>query len=315
MSGFGIHHVTAMARGARGNVLFHTGVLGQRLVKKTVNFDDPGTYHLYYGDDLGRPGTALTFFPWENAAPGQRGDGETAETAFRAPEGAIDFWRARLEDHGVAHETTRRNGRETLLFADPDGMRFAIVGLPGLADEPAWTTPEIGAAQALRGFESVTLDVADPEKTAAILRDVLGFREAGGEGGRLRMESGAAIGAAVELVASRHGRKPRLGAGSVHHVAFRAADDAAQEEMAQKLFDRFRIASTEQKDRNYFRSIYFREPNGVLFEIATDAPGFAVDEAPEALGAELKLPAFLEPQRRRIEAVLPPLDAYRGAAA
>lgn len=315
MSGFGIHHVTAMARGARRNVAFHTGLLGQRLVKKTVNFDDPGTYHLYYGDDLGRPGTALTYFPWENAAPGQRGDGETAETAMRVPEGALDFWRARFDANGIAHATTRRNGRETLLFADLDGMRFALVGLPGVADEPAWTTDEIGAGEALRGFESVTLDVAEPEKTAAILRDVLGFRDAGGEDGRLRLEGGSAIGAAVELVASRHGRRPRLGAGSVHHVAFRAADDATPEAMAQKLFDRFGIASTEQKDRNYFRSIYFREPNGVLFEIATDVPGFAVDEAPEALGQTLKLPASLEAQRARIEAALPPLDAPQGEAA
>ncbi|TVR10382.1 MAG: ring-cleaving dioxygenase [Salinarimonadaceae bacterium] len=315
MSGFGIHHVTAMARGARRNLAFHTGLLGQRLVKKTVNFEDPATYHLYYGDDLGRPGTALTYFPWENAAPGLRGDGETAETAMRVPEGALDFWRARFDANGVAHETARRNGREALLFADLDGMRFALVGLPGVADEPAWTSEEIGAAEALRGFESVTLDVAEPEKTAAILRDVLGFSEAGGEGGRLRFESGAAIGAAVELVASRHGRRPRLGAGSVHHVAFRAADDATQEAMAQTLFDRFGIASTEQKDRKYFRSIYFREPNGVLFEIATDEPGFAIDEAPEALGGALMLPAFLETQRARIEAALPPLDTTRGEAA
>ncbi|MGY6567574.1 MAG: VOC family protein [Salinarimonas sp.] len=308
MSVAGIHHVTAMAGAPWRNRDFHTRVLGQRLVKRTVNFDDPSTWHLYYGDAEGRPGSALTFFPWPNAAPGRPGDGETVETAFRAPIEAIDFWRARLEAEGVAFTEEERLGRSALTFRDPDGMAFAIIGVAGAGEEPAWTIPGIEAAQALRGFESVTLGVRDPEATAAILRDVLGFRHAEARAGHIGLAGNDSPMTAVEIVETAYGTRPRLGAGSVHHVAFRAADDAAQAAMAQILRARFGITATEQRDRNYFRSIYFREPGGVLFEIATDGPGFAVDEDPAHLGESLMLPPGLEARRESIAAMLPTLE-------
>lgn len=308
MSGHGIHHVTAMARGARANVEFYTQVLGLRLVKKTVNFDDPGTYHLYFADDDARPGSVLTFFPWENAAPGRRGSGETVETAFRVSEESIDYWLARFVEKRVPHEApVTRNGLKVLRFTDPDGMGFAIVGIPGLRPTAGHREGVIPPEHRLVGFESVTLSVADPAATAAILVEILGFELVDRSEGRWLLRTTAEIGAGVDLVESGIDKRPQLGAGSVHHVAFRASSDAAQAEMALKLRERFGIAATEQKDRNYFRSIYFREPNGVLFEIATDEPGFAVDEAPDALGRDLKLPSFLEGRRAEIEAALPPL--------
>ena len=308
MSVAGIHHVTAMAGTPWRNRDFHTRILGQRLVKRTVNFDDPSTWHLYYGDAEGRPGSALTFFPWPNAAPGRPGDGETVETAFRAPIEAIDFWRDRLDAEGVAFAEEERFGHRTLTFRDPDGMAFAIIGVAGAGEEPAWTIPGIDAAQALRGFASVTLGVRDPEATAAILRDVLGFRHAEARAGHIGLAGNDSPMTAVEIVETAYGTRPRLGAGSVHHVAFRAADDAAQAAMAQILRDRFGIQATEQRDRNYFRSIYFREPGGVLFEIATDGPGFGVDEDPAHLGESLMLPPGLEARRETIAAMLPSLE-------
>ncbi|MCC5979513.1 MAG: ring-cleaving dioxygenase [Salinarimonas sp.] len=308
MSVAGIHHVTAMAGAPWRNRHFHAEILGQRLVKRTVNFDDPATWHLYYGDGEGRPGSALTFFPWPHIAPGRPGDGETVETAFRAPAAALDFWRERLEAHGVAVQAEERHGRGALTFRDPDGMALAIIGVAGAQDEPAWIVPGIDASAALRGFESVTLAVPDPDITGAILRDVLGFRHSEARPGHLGLAGSDSPLTAVEIVESTHGTRPRLGAGSVHHVAFRAADDAAQEAMAETLRSRFGIEATEQRDRNYFRSIYFREPGGVLFEIATDGPGFAVDEDPAHLGETLQLPAGLEARRETIAARLPSLE-------
>lgn len=306
MTSSGLHHVTAISGEARRNRDFYTRVLGLRLVKKTVNFDDPGTYHLYFGDEAGAPGTILTFFPWANAARGREGAGETRETAFRVPREAIGFWVARFVQASVDHDMpTTRFGRPVLTFRDPDGMRLALVGVEGAQAEPAWTTDDIDAAHAIRGFDGVTLEVPALAGTARVLTEVFGFRESAREENRVRYEGAAELGAAVELVESDAGR-PRLGAGSVHHVAFRAADDAAQAAMADALAG-MGLPTTEQKDRNYFRSVYFREPGGVLFEIATDDPGFAADEPAESLGAALKLPPFLEPQRARIEAVLPPL--------
>jgi glyoxalase family protein len=308
MQGAGIHHVTAMAGNAARNRHFHEEVLGQRLVKRTVNFDDPSMWHLYYGDTDGRPGSALTFFPWPGIAPGQPGDGESVETAFRAPAGALGFWRDRLEAQGVAVTRAERHDRQALSFTDPDGMAFAIIATDDAQDEPAWTVDGIGADVALRGFAGVTLAVPDPEATAAILREVLGFRIVEQSTDMILLVGMDDPATSVTITASRHGRRPRLGAGSVHHVAFRAADDAAQAAMAAHLKSRFAITATEQRDRNYFRSIYFREPGGVLFEIATDGPGFAVDEDPAHLGEALMLPAGLETRREEIAAALPDLE-------
>lgn len=316
MSRTGIHHVTAIAGPARRNLDFHTRVLGQRLVKRTVNFDDPGTYHLYYGDEVGSPGTILTFFPWEHAAAGRLGVGETSETAFRVPKASLGWWTHRFVAAGVAHEAPTKVFGETVLpFRDPDGMHLALVGVERAESEPAWATEGIPAEHAIRGFHGVTLMVAEGEGTAAILAGVIDFAETGREGKLVRFSSGTREGGHVTLRVVGDFLRGRPGAGTVHHVAFRATDDDAQAAMVERLRVEHGIETTEQKDRNYFRSVYFREPGGVLFEIATDAPGFAVDEAPESLGEALKLPAQYEPHRAAIEAALPDLDAALPSAA
>jgi glyoxalase family protein len=304
----GIHHVTAIAGDASRNLDFYTRILGLRLVKKTVNFDDPGTYHFYFGDEAGSPGTILTFFPWAHSAPGRIGIGETQETIFRVPEAALGFWTQRLLALGVRHDMPKKRFGETVLaFQDPDGMRLALAALPGIDGAPAWKS-DVPDDVAIRGFHGVNLLLADAAPTAELLSDVLGFREAGREGSLIRYKAaGEGPGTIVDLHAAGNFLRGRLGKGSVHHVAFRATDDAAQADMSKELRERG-IAPTEQMDRNYFRSVYFREPGGVLFEIATDAPGFAVDEPEDALGQTLKLPPFLEARRAALEAMLPALD-------
>jgi len=309
MAEHGIHHVTAIAGPARRNLGFYVETLGLRLVKKTVNFDDPGTYHFYFGDAAGSPGTILTFFPWEHVAPGRLGIGETEETSFRVPEGAIGYWTHRFVEKGVAHQApVRRFGETVLAFKDPDGMRLALVGVAGIEAEPAWAAGAVPAEHAIRGFHGASLLVEDAAPTAAILTDVLGFAEVAREGSLIRYRAGdTAVGGIVDLHGAGGFLPARMGGGSVHHIAFRAADDAEQEAMVARLAANHRVRTTEQKDRNYFRSVYFRSPGGVLFEIATDVPGFAVDEPAAALGEALKLPRFLEPRRGAIEAVLPAL--------
>jgi glyoxalase family protein len=311
----GIHHVTAIAGSTHRNLDFYTRTLGLRLLKKTVNFDDPGTYHFYYGDETGQPGTILTFFPWEHAAPGRLGIGETQETVFRVPEGAIGYWTHRFVEQGVRHEAPeKRFGQTVLPFRDADGMRLALAAVPGIKEEHAWragemTAGEIPAEHAIRGFQGVSLLLESAERTGAILTDVLGFTQAGQEGTVTRFKAGdTAIGGIVDIRSAGGFLPARMGTGSVHHIAFRAADDQAQAEMVKKLRENHDIRTTEQKDRNYFRSVYFREPGGILFEIATDEPGFTVDEPVATLGQGLKLPKFLERQREEIEAVLPVLD-------
>ncbi|MBD2750910.1 ring-cleaving dioxygenase [Microvirga sp. BT688] len=302
-----IHHITAIAGPAQRNLDFYTRVLGLRLVKKTVNFDDPGTYHLYYGDEAGQPGTILTFFPWAQAAPGRLGVGETQETVFRVPEGSIGYWTQRLNEKGVVNEAPRtRFGETVLAFEDPDGMRLALVAVPGIENEPAWTTGDIPADHAIRGFHSASLLVENAAPTGAILTDIFGFTEIGREGSRIRYKAGdMALGGIIDLNAPGGLPRGRSGAGTVHHIAFRAASDTVQADMVKKLMQNHGIRATEQKNRDYFRAVYFREPNGILFEIATDDPGFAVDEPASSLGQALKLPRFLESKRERIKAVLP----------
>lgn len=305
----GIHHVTAIAGPARRNLDFYSRVLGLRLVKKTVNFDDPTTWHLYFGDAAGNPGTILTFFPWDHVAPGRLGVGETEVTAFRIPEAAIGYWTHRLVANGVAHEVPQKRFGETVLaFRDPDGMRLALVAVSGSEAEPAWDNGEVPAEVAIRGFHGVALLLAQTEATAAILSEVFGFAEVAREGNVVRLQAqGTRHGGTVDLHAAGSFLPARMGAGSVHHIAFRAGDDAEQARMVKLLAEKFGLRTTEQRDRNYFRSVYFREPGGVLFEIATDEPGFAVDEPADALGETLKLPAQYEARRSEIEAVLPAL--------
>jgi len=311
----GIHHVTAVSGNASANVDFYTRTLGLRLVKKTVNFDDPATYHLYYGDEQGHPGTILTFFPWEHAAAGRNGVGLTEQTAFRVPTTSIGYWTHRLIEKGVPHDAIEKQfGESVLSFTDPHGLRLALVGVAAAASEPAWSNGEIPAEHAIRGFHDVTLMLENAERTGAILTDVFGFKETGREASFVRYESDGAPGNIV-IIREASGFLPgRMGHGSVHHIAFRAADDAQQLRMAEKVREAHRINTTAQIDRQYFRSVYFREPGGILFEIATDPPGFAVDEPVVALGRELKLPPFLEPRRREIEAALPPLAQVERAA-
>ncbi len=310
MTSNGIHHVTAIAGPARRNLEFYTKALGMRLVKRTVNFDDPGTYHLYYGDENGQPGTILTFFPWAHVAPGRLGVGETQETMFRVPESAIGFWTHRFIELGIPHETpVKRFGETALPFKDPDGMRLALIGIKGIEATPGWTGDGVAAENAIRGFHGVSLLLEDAGPTGAVLTDVLGFAEAGREGSLIRFRAeGTEIGGIVDIRAAGGFLPARMGAGSVHHIAFRAPNDETQAEMVKKLAENHRIRTTEQMDRNYFRSVYFREPGGILFEIATDEPGFAIDEAPAELGRSLKLPPALEARRAEIEAVLPALE-------
>ena len=306
----GIHHITAISGKAARNIEFYTRTLGLRLVKKTVNFDDPGTYHLYYGDEQGSPGTILTFFPWEHAAEGRNGVGQAEQTAFRVPASAMGYWTHRFIENGVAHEALeKRFGEPVLPFTDPHGMSLALVGVAPAMNEPAWSGSDVPPEHAIRGFHCATLMVHSAAPTAAILTGVLGFRETGRDGSLIRYETGEPGAGNAVLIREAGGfLGGRMGKGSVHHIAFRARDDAAQARMAEELRDAHGIAATGQKDRKYFRSIYFREPGGILFEIATDVPGFTVDEALPTLGQALQLPAFLEPRREKIEAALPSLD-------
>ena len=305
-----IHHVTAIAGDPVKNLGFYTRDLGLRLVKKTVNFDDPSTYHFYFGDETGRPGTILTFFPWTNASAGRRGVGETCQTAFRVPLRSIGYWTQRFIEKGIFHQRLeKRFGQSVLPFTDQDGMALALVGIAHAENEPGWSNEGIPSEHAIRGFQGVTLLLDSAQKTATILTDVFGFREVAREGSVIRFAAaGDAKGSVVDIYEAAGVLRGRQGRGSVHHIAFRAADDVQQAQMTEKLIRTHGRHPTEQKDRKYFRSIYFREPGGVLCEIATDIPGFAVDEPIDALGRDLELPNFLEPRRKEIESALPVLE-------
>jgi glyoxalase family protein len=306
----GIHHVTAISGDPVKNLRFYTRDLGLRLVKKTVNFDDPSTYHFYYGDETGNPGTILTFFPWTNAPAGRRGAGETRQTAFRVPLRSIGYWTQRFIEKGIPHQTLeQRFGQSVLTFTDQDGMALALVGIADAENDPGWSNQDIPSEHAIRGLQGVTLLLDSAQKTAAILTDVFGFREVAREGSVIRFAAADDVkGSVVDIHEAAGVPRGRQGRGSVHHIAFRVANDEQQAQMTEKLIRTHGRHPTEQKDRKYFRSIYFREPGGVLFEIATDIPGFAVDEPVETLGRDLELPNFLEPRRSEIEGVLPALE-------
>jgi glyoxalase family protein len=308
-----IHHVTAIAGDPVKNVSFYTRDLGLRFVKKTVNFDDPSTYHFYYGDETGHPGTILTFFPWTNATAGRRGVGETCQTTFRIPQRSIGYWTERFIEKGIPHQTLeKRFGQSVLPFTDQDGMALALVGVADAENEPGWSNEDIPSEHAIRGLQGVMLLLDSAQKTAAILTDVFDFREVAREGSVIRFAATADVkGSVVDIHEAAGVLRGHQGRGSVHHIAFRAADDVQQAQMTEKLIHIHGRHPTEQKDRKYFRSIYFREPGGVLFEIATDIPGFAVDEPVEALGRDLELPIFLEPRRKEIEGMLPVLEEAR----
>ena len=310
----GIHHVTAISGGPQRNVDFYAGTLGLRLVKKTVNFDDPETYHLYYGDGAGSPGTIMTFFPWANAPGGRIGAGQLVVSSFSIPTASLGYWTERLVEKGVRFERPRdRFGDTVLSFEDPDRLRIELVtaedARPGRAGGP------VQEVHSIRGFHHVALAVETTDRTAALLTDTLGFRRVDEAEGRIRLSAvEGGPGDLVDVVNASGFPRGSMGVGTVHHVAFRVPDEEAQlalrEEVAAIGYN-----VTPVLDRNYFRSIYFREPGGVLFEIATDPPGFAVDEDYEHLGEALKLPPWLEPRRGRLEEVLPPLRVPAGEGA
>jgi glyoxalase family protein len=303
----GLHHITAVASDAQTNVDFYHHVLGQRLVKTTVNFDDPGTYHLYYGDETGTPGTVLTFFPWRQMPRGVAGNGEAAVVAYAAPSTSLAWWRSRLAAFDLEVEEASRMGAQALTFRDPDGMRLELIADDRPVRFAYWAEGPIPEACALRGFHSVALWLAETETTARLLTEQMGYTRSGEEENRTRYVSAApAMGVAVDLIHRPGLPNGSFGAGSIHHIAFRVPDDAEQLDYRGKLL-RAGQAVTPVQDRQYFHSIYFRTQGGVLFEVATDTPGFATDETVANLGSSLKLPAWLEPQRSAIERRLPPL--------
>jgi glyoxalase family protein len=304
----GIHHITAIAGDPQTNLDFYAGVLGLRLVKLTVNFDDPGTYHLYYGDGVGHPGTILTFFPWPNAPKGRRGTGQVTETAFAIPENAIDFWTARLAKHRVAFKGPfDRFGERVIALSDPDGLGIELIGTKITREDRAYRAGPVPIESAIRGFHSATLTQADHAETAALLTKTMGFKLVAQAGDRFRYaaDSGEPAGL-VDIVRVPDERQGRVLVGTVHHIAWRTADDEEQLRWQTELA-RLHYGVSPVMDRRYFHSIYYREPGGILFEIATDPPGFSVDEAPEELGSKLVLPSWLEVERRKLEKVLPPL--------
>ena len=310
----GLHHVTAISGPPQPNVDFYAGTLGQRLVKRTVNFDAPDTYHLYYGDRTGSPGTILTFFPFADAGPGRAGPGMASAVAYRVPKGGLDAWMERLADAAIDFAGPgERFGEPMITLADPDGLAIELIETGTVAARPAPEAAGDGqeGAPTDDGFHSVTLWLADPGPTARLLQDLFGYEDAG--------EAGEDRGTRQRLVAPRHGRGAivdlvrreersigRQGAGTIHHVAFRAESDAAQLEWRERVMTAG-LQVTPVIDRQYFNAIYFREPGGVLFEIATDPPGFATDEPIEALGERLQLPPRYEARRPDIERLLPPI--------
>jgi glyoxalase family protein len=317
-----IHHVTAVSGEPRRVLDFYVRVLGMRLVKRTVNFDDPGAYHFYFGDAAGSPGSLFTVFPFTRGRPGRVGAGQVAETALAIPPAALGWWLDRLAAHRVPHDLPARrlgelgaDGGETVVtFTDPDGMRLALATDPRAATLPGWSAGDadaVPAAHAIRGVFGVTLWVEDAEGAAGLLAGPMGWRRAGAVGTTTRLVAdGAALGRVVDVRDVRGFWGAADGVGSVHHVAFRVADAAAQRALTGAV-TAAGLRTTNVRDRQYFESVYFRAPGGVLFELATDGPGFAVDEDPAALGEALRLPPQFEPHRATIAAALPSLEPDR----
>lgn len=304
----GLHHITAIAGNAQQNFDFYTKTLGLRLVKKTVNFDDPGTYHLYYGDETGSAGTILTFFPWEGIGQGTEGVGMATEIGYSVPEGSHQFW---LERFGVANvktkEITERFGEQVLAFKDPDGLSLSLI-VPKTADiRTPWETAGIKKDTATKGFHSTTLTLQSIDETAKVLTDLFGYRLLGQEENRYRFITDTVENAAiVDLLEVPSGHRGRNAAGTNHHVAFRVKNEDIQMELREQILSK-NLQITPKIDRDYFYSLYFREPGGVLFELATDNPGFTIDESLDELGHNLKLPAQYESIREEIEGILPKL--------
>ena len=302
----GLHHVTAMCGDPQANIDFYTGKLGLRLVKLTVNFDDPQTYHLYYGDGLGSPGSLITFFAWPGAMRGRRGAGQPTVTAYAAPDASIPFWQERLN----VGELDDRFGERVLSFEDPDGMKLEIIGTTNGDARQPWDQSSVPVEHGLRGFHSVTLTEKEFASTALLLTETLGFKQTNESGNRRRFAPSVlapgGVRTYIDVVEDGDARHGTMGVGTVHHIALRTPDDPQQAAWLERITQRGLNVSPVM-DRKYFHSIYFREPAGVLFEIATDPPGMTVDEPLEKLGGGLYLPPWLEPHRKELETVLPPV--------
>ncbi|MCY9004596.1 ring-cleaving dioxygenase [Peribacillus frigoritolerans] len=301
----GIHHITAIVGHPQENVDFYAGVLGLRLVKKTVNFDDPGTYHLYFGNEGGKPGTIMTFFPWAGASQGKIGDGQVGVTSYVVPKGAMKFWKKRLESFNIPFTVRERFSEEYLEFDDPHGLHLEIVEREE-GEVNAWTFGGVTPEVAIKGFGGATLLSTHPDKTALLLENILGLELIGKDGDFARYRSSAEIGNVIDLKLTAIGRGT-MGAGTVHHIAWRAKDDQDQLKW-QKYVEENGYGVTPVRDRNYFNAIYFKEHGEILFEIATDPPGFAHDEPEATMGEKLMLPEQYEQSRGQIKQSLIPFE-------
>ncbi|WP_343589976.1 ring-cleaving dioxygenase [Flavobacterium sp.] len=302
----GLHHITAIAGDAKRNFDFYSKVLGLRFIKKTVNFDDPGTYHFYFGDEVGSAGTILTFFPWgAGIQQGRKGSGMATEIGYSVPKGSLDFWQKRFEQYNVIYnKPAEKFGEKYLTFLDPDGLKLELIESKTEDNRKAWETDEVKADVATKGFHNITLTLNNIKPTAAVLTEIFGYKLIDQDVNRYRYATDAVENAAiVDLVELPEEKRGLNANGTVHHVAFRVKNDEILMKFREKI-EEYGLQITPQIDRQYFHSLYFREPGGVLFEIATDNPGFTVDESLEELGQNLKLPAQYEPQRAAIEAHL-----------
>ena len=303
----GIHHITAIAGDPQQNINFYSGVLGLRLIKKTVNFDDPSVYHFYYGDEKGNPGTILTFFPWKHAVQGKPDRGQVVAVAFAIPPDALGFWEEHFDKNDVDYlEPFTRFGREVIGFRDPDGLHLELVTDDREPEAPIRPVAHIPEEYAIRGIYGATIAEEDYRTAGDLLVEELGFEEKDRHDDRRLFTTNAKFGSVIEIIdgADLDGRP---GKGTVHHIAFRTEEDEKRETIRQKLLNKgYHV--TDVKDRQYYKSIYFHEAGGTLFEVATDVPGFTIDEAPEQLGRDLKLPPWLEDRRDLIEAGLPEIE-------
>ena len=305
----GLHHITAIAGDAQRNYDFYTKVLGLRLVKKTVNFDDPGTYHFYFGNETGAPGTILTFFPWEGIQRGTIGTGMATEIGYSVPKESLEFWITRFDELNVKHQAVgERFGEQYLQLEDPDGLLLNLTASKTEDNRKPWTTEAIGENVATKGFHNIVLTVRNNEPTARVLTDIFGYTFVSQEGNRYRYKTDAVETAnIVDIVEEPNGVRGVNAGGTNHHVAFRVKDDNVLMEFREKVAKSgFNI--TEKIDRNYFYSLYFRERGGILFELASDNPGFAVDEPVNELGTHLMLPSQYEGSRKKIQQILPALN-------
>lgn len=301
----GIHHITAMVNDAQRNIDFYAGVLGLRLVKKTINFDRPEVYHLYFGNDSGQPGTVITFFPWAHQLKGRIGTGQVGVTSYIVPENSFSFWEDRLQSYGVRFVKTKRFRDTYLSFQDPDGLEIELVQRPN-GPRNEWNVNGIGAEVAIKGFGGAILLSAKPHKTADVLENVLGLTCIGQEENYLRFQSEGELGNTIDIKLSPSVRG-LMGAGTVHHLAWRARDEKEHQKWRELLVEKD-YYPTDILDRNYFQALYFHEEGGILFEIATDPPGFTVDEPQIELGKKLMLPSWLESKREELENTLPPVE-------